>query len=473
VARATEPSAGRPGASRAGTATRPPGACRGGAGGSSGSRRRKPRNPRVASLARDKNPVRRFLRILGPGFITGASDDDPSGIGTYATIGAGLGYGMLWTALATFPLMATVQLICARIGLVTGRGLAGVLRRHYPRWLLYPVVLGLLVANTVNVGADLGAIAAAVNLLVPGLPIGLLVAPIALGILGLLALGSYRRIERTFRWLCLALVAYVGAALLARPDWAAVLRGTLLPSVGFYRMSVEMLIALLGTTISPYLFFWQASHEVEEQVAMGRRRLWQRQGATERELHYAALDVSSGMAFSNVVMYAIILATAATLHVAGRTDIGSAAQAAAALRPLAGDLSAALLAVGLIGTGILAVPILSASAAYALSEAFGWSFGLDRQPGRARQFYAVIALATLVGVGLNYLGINPIRALFLTAILNGVLAPPLLILILLVANNRSIMGARANGRLANVLGWTTALVMTLAAVALVAITIAR
>jgi NRAMP (natural resistance-associated macrophage protein)-like metal ion transporter len=420
-----------------------------------------------AAIAAESNPLRRFLKVLGPGFISGAADDDPSGIGTYATAGASLGFATLWTALLTFPLMATVQLVCAKIGMVTGQGLAGVLRKHYPRRVLYAAVIALLVANTINVGADLAAIAAAINLLVPALPIASLVLPIALGILALLLWGSYRLIAGVFKWLTLALFAYIGSAFFARPDWGQVLSSTFIPTIRLDQTFLLTLVAILGTTISPYLFFWQATQEVEEEIGMGRTQLWRRRGATDRELRYAALDVNVGMAFSVLVMYFIMLATAATLHASGKTDIKSATDAAQALRPLAGDWSSILLAVGLIGSGVLAVPILSCSAAYALSEAFGWRFGLDRNPARARQFYAVIAVATLVGVGIDYLGINPIDALFFTAVINGFVAPPLLVMIMLVSNNTKIMGRRTNSRLTNVLGWGAAVVMFVAAGVLV------
>jgi NRAMP (natural resistance-associated macrophage protein)-like metal ion transporter len=427
----------------------------------------------AAGIARERNPIRRFLRILGPGFITGASDDDPSGIGTYATAGASFGFSTLWLAPATFPLMAAVQFTCAKIGMVTGQGLAGVLRRHYPRPLLYGAVFALLVANTINVGADLGAIAAAINLLLPAIPIAPLVLPVAIAILALQIWGTYRLIATVFRWLCLSLFAYVASAFLANPDWSAVARTTFVPSFSLDPAFVMTLVAIVGTTISPYLFFWQATNEVEEEVSMGRALLSQRKGASARELQDAAIDVNTGMLFSNVVMYFIILATASTLHAAGQTSISTATEAAEALRPLAGDLSAILLAVGLIGSGVLAVPILSGSAAYALSEAFGWKYGLDQNPARARQFYAVIAASTLVGVGINYLGINPIDALFYTAVLNGLVAPPLLVLILMVANNREIMGRRrVNNRLTNALVGFTTVAMAVAAVLLVVTTVA-
>jgi NRAMP (natural resistance-associated macrophage protein)-like metal ion transporter len=429
----------------------------------------KPGEPPVpaGAVTGEPNLLRRLLRILGPGFITGASDDDPSGIGTYAVAGASLGFATLWTALFSFPFMAAVQLICARIGLVSGMGLAGVLRKHYSRTLLYPAVLALVIANTINAGADIGAVASAIEMLIPVKAI-YLVVPVTLLILSVQTWGSYRMIERTFKWLSLALLAYIGAALFAHPDAGEVLRGTFMPAFRFDATFLSTLVAILGTTISPYLFFWQADMEVDEERSMGRKRLWQRRGASNDELHYAAVDVSVGMLFSNLVMYFIILATGATLFKAGKTSIQSATDAAQALRPLAGDAAGILLAVGLIGAGFLAIPILTASGAYAVSEAFGWRYGLDERPERAKQFYAVIAVSTLVGMLMNFLKINPISALFWTAVINGFLAPPLLVIIMLVANNRQVMGDRVNGRWANFLGWGAAAVMTAAAVALIA-----
>jgi NRAMP (natural resistance-associated macrophage protein)-like metal ion transporter len=418
-----------------------------------------------AAVEREPNPVKRFFKVLGPGLITGASDDDPSGIGTYAVAGASFGFATLWTALVTFPLMASVQFICAKVGMVSGRGLAGVLREHYPRPLLYVTVVALLVANTINAGADIGAIAAAVNLLVP-IPIAVMIVPIALVILALQVWCSYRLIASIFKWLTLALFAYIGSAFFARPDWSDVLRGTFVPTISSDPKFLATLVAILGTTISPYLFFWQASQEVEEEVQMGRTRLFERRGATDSELKYAALDVNIGMLLSNVVMYFIILATAATLFQAGHTDINSAAEAAEALEPLAGPMAKVLLALGLIGAGFLAVPILTGSAAYAVAEAFGWRYGLDENPGRAKQFYAVIALGTLVGMVINFVGINPIQALFWTAVINGFLAPPLLVMIMLIANNKQVMGDRTNGAPTNVLGWLATLAMFAAAIAL-------
>ena len=409
--------------------------------------------------------LKRFLKILGPGLITGASDDDPSGIGTYALAGATLGFSSLWTALVTFPMMAAVQFTCAKIGLVTGAGLAGVIKRHYSKALLYPVVAGLAIANTINAGTDIGAIAAGINLLVP-IPVTAMIVPVAAVIVVLQVWGSYRLIASTFKWLTLALLAYIGAALSARPDLGDVLRGTFVPTLRLEATFLTNLVAILGTTISPYLFFWQASQEVEEEISMGRRTLRARHGATPRELAYAGADVVTGMFFSNVVMYFVILATAATLFNAGQTDIQSATDAAQALRPLAGDAAYVLFAVGLIGAGFLAVPILTGSSAYAIAEALGWKHGLDEKPRRAKLFYAMIVVPTAIGMLVNFAGINPIRALFWTAVINGFLAPPMLVVVMVIANDRRIMGARVNGPVVNGLGWATTAVMFAAAIGL-------
>src|SRR5229473_2810333 len=412
------------------------------------------------------NPLVRYFQTLGPGLVTGASDDDPSGIATYSVAGAAYGAGFLWTALFTFPLMAAVQLICARIGMVSGMGLSAVLRRHYSRSLLYLAVSGLVIANTINAGADIGAIAAAINLLVP-LPIAALIVPVGLVILALQIWGSYRLIARTFKWLTLALFAYLGSALYAKPDAIQVLKATFIPRLSFDPTFLAMLVAILGTTISPYLFFWQADQEVEEEISFGRVTLAERRGASDAEMKYARWDVYIGMFLSNAVMYFIILATAATLFKAGKTNIQSATDAARALKPFCGSGSSFLLALGLIGSGFLTVPILTGSSAYAVTEAFGGRHGFNQKPREAKLFYGVIVVSTLVGMLINFVGINPIRALFLTAVINGFLAPPLLVVIMLIANNRRVMGDRVNSRWANILGWATTVVMFAAAMGLV------
>jgi NRAMP (natural resistance-associated macrophage protein)-like metal ion transporter len=418
-----------------------------------------------AAVAGPLSNLKRFVKVLGPGLITGASDDDPSGIGTYAIAGASFGFATLWMALVTFPMMSAVQYICAKIGMVSGRGLAGVLKTYYPGKLLYIAVFSLVIANSINAGADIGAIAAGINLLLP-IPVWSLIVSIALAVLALQVWGSYQLIANIFKWLTLSLFAYVFSAFLCKPNLAEVMRGTFIPSFPWNRAFLALTVGILGTTISPYMFFWQSNQEVEEEIAAGRKTLSQRKGATDAELKYAAWDVNVGMLMSNTVMYFIILSTAATLFKAGKTEIQSAAEAAEALRPLAGRAAEALLALGLIGTGFLAVPILTGSSAYAVAEAFGWKHGFDKRPERAKEFYWLIAISTLLGMMINFAGINPIKALFLTAVLNGFLAPPMLVLIMKVSNNRKIMGERVNGRVLNLAGWMTAAVMSAAAIAL-------
>lgn len=416
-----------------------------------------------AVINREPNAVKRIFKILGPGLITGAADDDPSGIGTYVTAGATHGFATLWTSPLTLPLMAAVQFICAKIGMVSGMGLSGVLRRNYSKWVLIPAITMLVVANTVNAGTDIGAIAAAINIFLP-VPITILIVPIAIGILSLQIWGSYRLIAKVFRWLTLALFAYVASAFFARPDLGEVVKATFIPAIRLDRGYLMTIVAILGTTISPYLFFWQASAEVEEEVEMGRTKLAERQGATPGELRYAAFDVDIGMIVCNVVFYFVILAAASTLHSAGITHIESAADAAQALRPLAGDGAGLLFAIGLVGSGMLAVPILTGASAYAVCEAFGWKSGLSTKPKEARQFYVVIIASTIIGLLINYIGINPMTALFWTAVLNGLLAPPLLLLIMIVSNSRKVMGEQTNSRVVNILGWIATALMFAAAI---------
>jgi NRAMP (natural resistance-associated macrophage protein)-like metal ion transporter len=409
--------------------------------------------------------VKQLFQVLGPGLITGASDDDPSGIGTYTTAGASFGYSTLWSALLTFPLMTVVQYLCAKVGMVSGQGLAGVLKKHYSPWITFPAVFALLIANTINLGADLGAIAAATNMFLP-LPIPLLILPIALLLLALQIWGSYRFIAQIFRWLTLALFAYIASVFLAHPNVHALLSGTFIPTFRLDRSFIATLVAIIGTTISPYLFFWQSNQEVEEKISQGKTSLKQRKGASKQELRFASLDVVTGMLISNAVMYCILLATAATLFQTGKHTIQSATDAAQALRPIAGNFATILLAIGLIGSGCLAVPVLAGSSAYAIAEAFGWKYGLDKRPGHAKQFYALIVIAMLVGVLMNFLGINPISALFWTAVINGVLAPPLLVLLMLIVNNPKVMGKHANRPWLTIVGWLTTILMFLAAIAL-------
>ena len=406
--------------------------------------------------------LRGFFADLGPGLITGAVDDDPSGISTYSVTGAAFGYAQLWTALFSFPLMVAVQLMCSRLGMVTGRGLAGVIRRRYRRRVLW-IACGLLtIANVFNIGADLGGMAEATEM-VTGVDSRILVPVYAAVIVSLLFWSSYRRIARLFKWLTLVLFAYVGAGILAHPDWHAVVHATLVPHVEPTAGYIATFVGILGTTISPYLFFWQAGQEVEEERAHGRRSLEAREGATAAELRRAKVDVLTGMFVSNFVMYFIILTTAASLHAHGVTDITTAQQAAEALRPLAGDRAYWLFSLGIIGTGMLSVPILAGSCAYAIAEAAAWRGSLDDRPKNARGFYAVLAVAVGVGLLLDFGGFDAVAMLFWSAVVNGVLAPPLIVLVVLLTSDPKVMGTRVNGRSLQLLGWTTAIVMAVAA----------
>jgi NRAMP (natural resistance-associated macrophage protein)-like metal ion transporter len=417
--------------------------------------------------------ARRRLRELageawslpGPGVVTGAADDDPSGIATYSITGARTGYQLLWTSLVTLPLMAAVQGMCARIGAVTGTGLAAVLKRHYPRPVLTVIVVLLVFANIVNIGADIAALASAGNLLV-GLPSASLAVPVAIGIVIMEIVAPYPVIANYLKVLTLALFAYIVAAFFAHPDWGAALGHTLLPRFALTGATLTTLVALLGTTISPYLFFWQASQEVEEEEQEGRSPAKGGPEASEQELRHVQLDIDAGAVLANVVFYFIVLTTAATLYTAGTHDITDARQAAEALRPLAGNAASTLFALGLIGTGLLAVPVLAGSAAYAIAEVFGWREGLSQRPGTAPQFYAVMAIATLLGLAMELTGLGAMRALFLAAVVNGVTAPVLIVAITVVCNDRKIMGEHVNSPLTNALGWATVALMGSAAAGL-------
>jgi NRAMP (natural resistance-associated macrophage protein)-like metal ion transporter len=419
---------------------------------------------KTAASPTENRRSRRFFANLGPGLISGAADDDPSGISTYAVAGAAFGYLPLWTALFSFPLMTAVQLMCARLGLVTGLGLAGVIRRRYSRTVLWGACALLIVANVVNIAADLGGMAAATTLVI-GTPVAVMVPVFGAVIVALLMWSSYRAIARVFKWLTLVLLAYVATAFVAHVDWRLALAATFAPHVEWSRAFVSVLVAILGTTISPYLFFWQAAQEVEEERAMGRN-LAHRRGATEEELVTCRTDVTTGMFASNAIMYFIIMTTAATLHASGKTNIATAQEAAEALRPLAGAGASWLFTLGLIGTGMLAVPVLAGSCAYAIAEAAAWRGSLDRRPRRAKKFYGVLAVSVALGIALNYAGFNAIKLLFTSAVINGVLAPPLILIVLLLTSNRDVMGDAVNSRLVSILGWITFVVMVAAALGL-------
>jgi NRAMP (natural resistance-associated macrophage protein)-like metal ion transporter len=405
-----------------------------------------------------------FFANLGPGLITGAADDDPSGISTYSVAGASFGYAPLWTALFSFPLMAAVQLMCARLGMVTGRGLASVIRHRYPRWVLWSSCALLIVANVVNIGADLGGMAEATQM-VTGVSQFFWTPFYTILIVSLLFWLSYRHIARIFKWLTLVLFAYAITAFLAYADWSAVLRATFLPHIEWTRAFIAVLVAILGTTISPYLFFWEAAQEVEGERARGRN-LAQRKGATDEELRESRTDVVTGMFFSNIVMYFIILTAAATLHAHGHTNIATARQAAEALRPLAGAGAYWLFTLGIIGTGMLGVPVLAGSCAYAVAEGAGWGGSLEQKPHGAKKFYGVMAIAMIVGLAMNFSHIDAIKMLFVSAVVNGLLAPPLILLVVLLTNDRKVMGKRVNGAMLRIFGWIAFLVMTAAAVAM-------
>ena len=412
---------------------------------------------------RTRNRFRRFFANLGPGLITGAADDDPSGISTYSVVGAAFGYAQLWTALFSFPLMSAVQIMCARLGMVTGRGLAAVIRERYPRWVLWGSCALLIVANVVNIGADLGGMGQ-VTQMITGVP-SVFWTPVYAALIGsLLIWSSYRVIARTFKWLTLVLFAYVFAAFLAKPDWGQVLHATFVPHVEFSSAYWATLVGILGTTISPYLFFWQSAQEVEEEVSKGRVTVEQREGSTKKELRNSRNDVLTGMFFSNLVMYFIILTTAATLHAHGKTTIATAREAAEALRPLAGAGAYWLFSLGLIGVGMIGVPVLAGSCAYAIAEAAEWTGSLEDHPHLAHGFYGVIGVAMILGLGLNFAGFDAVKMLFWSAVVNGILAPPLIVIVVLLTSNRKVMGVHANSTGMRWLGWICAGVMTLATV---------
>jgi NRAMP (natural resistance-associated macrophage protein)-like metal ion transporter len=410
-----------------------------------------------------KSRIRDFFTAFGPGVITGAADDDPSGIATYSIAGARFGTSLLWTALLTWPLMAAVQMTCARIGMVTGRGLISVWRKKFPQPVLILVAVALLAANTFNIAADLAGMADAAEMLT-GLDSHIFVVLFGVAIAAATIWLPYHRIAAILKWLALALGAYVAAALLLRPNWGSVLRDAFVPSLPKGKEGWQTLVAILGTTISPYLFFWQASQEVEEEKALGRRMLMKRLGATRKELIDRDIDVGVGTGSAILVMFFVMLTTALTLNLHGMIRIENSRQAAEALQPLAGDFAAALYTLGLFGVGFLAIPTLSGSAAYAFAETFAWREGLDQKPRKARGFYSVVIFSTVLGILFDFLLTNPYRALFWSAVLNGLLSPFLLVGILIVASDKTIMQQQPSSRLARFAVGLAALLMFAAAV---------
>jgi NRAMP (natural resistance-associated macrophage protein)-like metal ion transporter len=417
---------------------------------------------RPARASTPKRPG--LIGLIGPGLITGASDDDPSGIGTYSQAGAQFGFAISWTMLFTYPLMVAIQQISARVGRITGKGLAGNLRQHYPNWLLQSLVALLFVANTINIGADLGAMADALRLLIGG-PALMYVVLFGVICAVLPVFMTYRRYVIVLKWLTLALFSYFGTVLTVQIPWGEAAIGLLvprfLPEASFW----TTVVAVLGTTISPYLFFWQAAQEAEDtRVDPERKPLVRAPRQGPDEIERIRLDTYVGMAFSNLVALAIIAATAATLHAAGITDIQTSTQAAEALRPVAGPFAFTLFALGIVGTGVLAVPVLAGSAAYAVGEAGRWPVGLGRKPEKAKGFYATLAIATLLGVALNFSPINPIKALYWSAVINGVVAVPIMVAMMDMTGNRKIMGAFQIHDGLRLMGWLATAIMAAAAV---------
>ncbi|MGL2965772.1 NRAMP family divalent metal transporter [Flavobacterium sp. XGLA_31] len=407
------------------------------------------------------NKLLRFWKVLGPGLITGASDDDPSGIATYSQAGAAYGLTTLWTSLIAFPLMAAIQQMCAKIGLVTSQGLTGALKKHYPKPVLYVMLLFSFPAIVMNIGADIAGMGAVGNLLFPKIEASYFSVVFTIILLFLIIYLPYQKIAATLKYLCIVLLVYLVVPFLYQQDWLAIAKNTFIPTIEFNEEYVAVLVGILGTTISPYLFFWQASMEVEE---MGHRR--KHLIVNRKIIHDMKQDVDFGMSFSGVVMFFIILTTGTVLFKSGIHQIDTVEQAAAALKPLAGDFAYLLFAVGVIGTGLLAIPVLSGSLSYIITETFGWEEGLDKKFHEAKAFYIVMAISLILGLSLNYIGISPVKALIYTAILYGVTAPVLIAIILHISNNKAVMGPFTNSWFSNVLGIAAFLLMTVAAIAL-------
>ncbi|POY40752.1 iron transporter [Flavobacterium alvei] len=407
-----------------------------------------------------KNKMVRFWKILGPGLVTGASDDDPSGIATYSQSGAAYGLSTLWTSIIAFPLMAAIQQMCARIGIVTSHGLTGVLKENYPRPVLYIMLLFSFPAIVMNIGADIAGMGAVGNLLFPSIDGTYFSVLFTLILLGLIIYLPYQKIAITLKYLCIVLLVYFIVPFLYKQDLSQILKATLIPTIQFNKEFMGILVGILGTTISPYLFFWQASMEVEEQ---NKKHLI----VNKRIIHEINEDVDFGMSFSGFVMYFIILTTGTVLYNNGMHQINTVEQAALALKPLAGNLAYLLFAIGIIGTGLIAIPVLSGSLSYIITETFGWEQGLDKKFHEAKAFYVIIAISLLLGLSLNYIGISPIQALIYTAILYGLTAPVLIAIILHISNNKKVMGRFTNSKTSNILGFASLIIMSAAAVTLI------
>lgn len=413
--------------------------------------------------------TKNYWHMLGPGLTTGASDDDPSGIATYSQAGAQYGFGLLWLSVVTFPLMSLIQEMCARIGLVTGRGLAGNIRLHFPRRVLIICATLLFAANAFNIGADLGAMAKGAQLLFPNISFAPLVVGFTALCLGIQIFSDYARYAKYLKWLALVLLAYVASAILAHLQWHTVLHAAITPRISFRKDQILLICAILGTTISPYLFFWQTSQEIEEEILAGKKSVRARRGSNVSDMRTMRFDVWAGMLLSNLVMFFIIAACGAILFPHGITTITSAAQAAEALRPFAGNGTYWLFAIGIIGTGLLAIPVLAGSSSYALSEAFRWKEGLYRPLRQAHAFYGVIILSMLVGLGMNFVGLDPIKALIYSAVANGVVAPIVLCFVVAMSSNKKIMGKWVNRKFVTWIGWAVVITMSLAGIGAIAV----
>ena len=415
----------------------------------------------------DKTKKKNWWQMLGPGLITGASDNDPSGIATYSQAGAQFGFGLLWTMLFSYPLMSSIQDISAEIGRVTGYGIAGNLRRYYPQWLTYGITGLMVIANTINLGADIGAMGSALKLLNGGSAL-LYASMFAIISLVLEITVPYRKYASILKWLTLVLFAYVATVLVIHVPWGDALRATVIPSLSLQSDYITTLVAILGTTISPYLFFWQASQEVEEtEITPSDQPLKKTPEQAPEQLKRIRFDTYIGMGFSNIIAFFIILTSAVTLHTQGKVDIQTASEAAEALRPIAGNLAFFLFSVGIIGTGLLAVPVLAGSAAYGMGEALKWPTGLERKPLEAKGFYVILAISTLIGLGMNFFtSIDPVKALFWSAVINGVVAPPVMLVMMLMSTNPKVMGEFTISKYLKIGGWLATSVMFVAAAGL-------
>lgn len=411
--------------------------------------------------------IKSFFSTLGPGLITGAADDDPSGIATYSQAGAQFGFGTLWTALFQFPMMVVIQEMCARIGLVTGSGLAGTIKKRYSKNAVYPIISLLLIANVINIGADIGAMSASVRLVLPQLPIMLIAILFTGFIICTEIFISYRKYITLLKYLTLSLFAYVITAFMVAGNWNEILIASIIPHIEFTPAFAMLFVAIFGTTISPYLFFWQTSEEAEEDLSKNKIKEIG-EGAPKikkKEIKMMRKDVAIGMAFSQIIMWFIILTTSGTLHAHGLTDIVTADEAAKALEPLvkifphSGELAKIIFALGIIGTGLLAIPVLAGSSAYALSEQLGWSQGLNKKFKQAKGFYLIIAISTVIGLWINFVNVDPIKALVYAAVINGVIAVPLIAAVMKISNDKKILGSRTNGKISNIVGWITVIAM--------------